>query len=203
MGEGLVVTRVPLVPDDAADDVTASVFEAFHREGREPIALYRALANAPSLLQAYSVLARRLRHDAVTDRRVRELVILRTAQLTASGYEWSHHVPMATRAGVSADQITALDTWEASSAFDDGERAALRCAEEVHALAVGDETFGELERTLGRVGALEIVVTASFYQAVARMIQALDLEVEPEYRLDLGGAGPPPSGARSSNTPSS
>ena len=41
------MTRVPLVPDESADEVTASVFEAFHAEGREPIALYRALANAP------------------------------------------------------------------------------------------------------------------------------------------------------------
>ena len=45
-----------------------------------------------------------------------------------------------------------------------------------------DETFAELERVLDVTGALEIVLTASFYQAVARMIQALDLEVEPAYR---------------------
>ena len=73
--------------------MTASVFAAFHAEGREPIALYRALANAPILLRSYSTLARALRHDAVTDRCLRELVILRTAQLTDSEYEWSHHVP--------------------------------------------------------------------------------------------------------------
>ena len=45
-----------------------------------------------------------------------------------------------------------------------------------------DETFAELERVLDVTGAIEIVLTASFYQAVARMIQALDLEVEPAYR---------------------
>jgi alkylhydroperoxidase family enzyme len=176
------VTRVPLVPDESADDVTASVFAAFYAEGREPIALYRALANAPSMLRSYSTLARALRHDAVTDRCLRELVILRTAQLTDSEYEWSHHVPMATAAGVPADQIRALAAWEQSTAFDERQRAALRCAEEVHSLGVTDETFAELERVLDVAGALEIVLTASFYQAVARMIQALDLEVEPAYR---------------------
>ncbi len=176
------MTRVPLVPDESADDVTASVFAAFHAEGREPIALYRALANTPILLRSYSALARSLRHDAVTDRCLRELVILRTAQLTDSEYEWSHHVPMATAAGVAAEQVRTLATWEQSTAFDERERAALRCAEEVHSLGVTDETFAELERVLGVTGALEIVLTASFYQAVARMIQALDLEVEPAYR---------------------
>ncbi len=181
------MTRVPLVSDDAADEVTASVLERFRAEGREPIALYRALANVPALLRTYSVFARSLRHDTVSDRRLRELVILRAAQLTASSYEWSHHRPMAIAAGVGEEQIEALGTWEESSAFDETERASLRCADEIHALGVTDETFAELERLLGRVGALEIVMTASFYEAVARMIQALGLEVEPEYRGNLDG----------------
>jgi AhpD family alkylhydroperoxidase len=179
------VTRVPLVPDDEADDVTASVLEDFHAERREPIALYRALANVPRLLRSYSVFARSLRNDTVSDRRLRELVILRTAQLTGSAYEWSHHVPMATAAGVSRDQIHALAGWEESAAFDESERAALLCTDEVHVLDVTDDTFGALERALGREGALEVVLTASFYQAVARMIQALDVEVEPAYRPHL------------------
>jgi alkylhydroperoxidase family enzyme len=183
------VTRVPLVPDDSADDVTASVFETFHAEGREPIALYRALANVPILLRSYSVLARALRQDTVTDRRLRELVILRTAQLTASEYEWAHHVPMATAAGVRPEQVRALAVWEQNGAFDERERASLRCTDEVHALGVTDETFAELERVLGVTGALEIVLTASFYQAVARMIQALQLEVEPAYLTHLEGPG--------------
>ena len=184
------MTRVPLVPDDAADDVTASVFAAFHAEGREPIALYRALANVPTLLRSYSVLARSLRHDTVTDRRLRELVILRTAQLTASAYEWSHHVPMATAAGVRQEQVRALNAWEESDELDERERVSLRCAEEVHALGVTDETFRELERVLGLTGALEIVITACVYQAIARIIQALDVDVEPTYREQLEGFEP-------------
>lgn len=179
------MTRVPLVPDDAADDVTASVLELFNAEGREPIALYRALANVPSLLRSYSVFARSLRHDTVSDRRIRELVILRTAQLTASAYEWSHHVPMATAAGVTQEQIHALAAWGESSAFDESARASLRCTDEVHTLGVTDETFTELVRVLGRAGAIEVVLTASFYQAVARMVQALGVDVEPAYRAHL------------------
>lgn len=176
------MTRVPLVPDESADEVTAHVFQRFYDEGREPIALYRALANTPLLLRSYGALAQSLRHDTVTDRRLRELVILRTAQLTGSEYEWSHHVPMAAAAGVTAAQVDELATWVRSDAFDERERAALRSTDEMHALAVTDDTFGELERALGTTGAIEIVVTAAFYQAVARMLQALDVEVEPAYR---------------------
>jgi AhpD family alkylhydroperoxidase len=184
------VTRVPLVPDDRLDDAAAEAFAPFQREGRKPIALYRALAHVPALLRSYAVFARSLRHDAAVERGLRELVILRTAQLTASAYEWSHHVPMATAAGVTDEQLATLGSWRESPAFDERERAVLRCTDEVHALGVTDETFGGLERVLGREGALEIVLTASFYQSVARVIQALDLEIEPEYRPYLAGFEP-------------
>jgi alkylhydroperoxidase family enzyme len=119
-------------------------------------------------------------------------VILRTAQLTASAYEWAHHVPMATAAGVRPEQIRALAAWEESAAFDEHERATLRCTEEVHALEVSDASFGELVRVLGRPGAVEIVLTASFYQAVARIVQALGLEVEPAYQPYLAGPADDP-----------
>ena len=88
------MARVPLISDEDADEVVARVYGRFHEEGREPIALYRALANAPALLAAYSALATTLRYQAGTDRALRELAILRTAHLIGSRYEWAHHVVM-------------------------------------------------------------------------------------------------------------
>lgn len=177
------MTRVPLVDPDSEDEVVAAVFRRFQEEGREPIALYRALAHAPALLRAYSGLATALRYEAGTPRSLRELGILRTAQLVGSEYEWSHHVPMARTAGVRETQITALERWRDSEEFDAGERALLRCAEELHACALSDEAFAELERCFERAEIVELLLVLSFYQAVARLIDGLGLEVEPEYRL--------------------
>lgn len=180
------MTRVPLVDPDCHDEVVAAVFQRFQEEGREPIALYRALAHAPALLRAYSGLATALRYEARTPRSLRELGILRTAQLLSSEYEWSHHVPMARAAGVREEQITALERWRESEEFDAGERALLRCAEELHACALSDEAFAELERCFERSDIVELLLLLSFYQAVARMIDGLGLDVEPEYRLSHG-----------------
>lgn len=180
--------RLPLVSDDAADPAVDEVFARSRREGREPIALYRVLANRPEFLESYSALARTLRYSATTDRALRELVILRTAQLVRSDYEWAHHVWMATAAGVSSEQIEALDAWEASSLYDVRERAALRLAEQVHALGVTDESFTTLASLVGEAGAFEVVATAAVYQSVARMIQGFGIEVEPEYEQYLEGA---------------
>jgi AhpD family alkylhydroperoxidase len=181
-GEG-AVTRLPLVGVDDDDEVVAAVFRRFHEEGREPIALYRALAHAPALLRAYSGLATALRYEATTPRALRELAILRTAQLIGSEYELAHHLPMARAAGVSEAQIEALERWRDSDRFDARERATLRAAEEMHECALSDAAFAELERQFEPAEIVELLLLVSFYEAVARMIDGLGLEVEPEYRL--------------------
>jgi len=176
------MTRVPLIPGEPEDPIAQQVFDVYRQDGREPIALYRALANSPRMLRAYSGLARGLRHEAEMPRPLRELAILRTAQLTQSKYEWAHHRLMALAAGVTERQVREVAEWRHSAAFDARERAVLQCAEDVHELGVTDESFVNLERLFGVSQAIEVVLTAAFYQAVARVLQALDLEVEPEYR---------------------
>jgi alkylhydroperoxidase family enzyme len=183
------VPRLPVLPIEAADPVTAEVFETFAVEGRDPIALYRVLAHSPLMLRAYAGLARGLRYEAQTPRALRELMILRTAQLTASEYEWAHHRAMARANGVPDEQVAALATWRTSERFDETERAALRCVEEMHAVALSDEGFAELERSVGPAATVELVLLCAFYEAVARMIQAFGLEVEPAYQAFLGSPG--------------
>ena len=176
------MARIPPVEGQPDDPAAAEVFARFAQEGRAPIALYRVLANAPGLLREYSDLARWLRYEAATPRSLRELVILRCAQLTRSDYEWAHHRPMAVSAGVSERQIHELAQWQESDAFDERERAALRLVEEMDEVGATDETLAELQRLFGAAETVELVLLAAFYEGVARTIQAFGLEVEPEYR---------------------
>jgi 4-carboxymuconolactone decarboxylase len=181
--------RLPLLPADPEDPVLVEVFRSFQEEGREPIWLYRTLAHAPAALRGFSAAGRALRHEASAPRALRELAIMRTALLTGSAYEWSHHCPMALAAGVTEEQLAALDGWSDSPLFDDRERAVLRCADEVHATALSDEAYAELERHLVPGEVVELVMIAAFYQAVARVLQALRVEVEPAYRRYLREPG--------------
>jgi alkylhydroperoxidase family enzyme len=183
------VPRLPLLPEDPDDPVLAALFSAFREEGRAPIWLYRTLAHAPRALRGFSAAGRALRGEASAPRALRELAIMRTAQLTASAYEWSHHRPMALRAGVREEQLVALAEWRAGECFDARERAVLRCADEVHAAALTDEAFAELQRRFPPDQVVELVMTAAFYQAVARVLQAFAVEVEPAYQRYLDQPG--------------
>ena len=177
------MSRLPLVEGDAPDPITAEVFATSIREGRRPIALYRALANNPVMLRSYAQLAKTLRYDAGTPRALRELMILRIAQLCGSEYEWQHHRRMAADAGVTDEQVAALGEAATSPAFDDAERVAVRLAEEQHALAVTDATIADARRVLGDEATVELTLLGGFYEAVARMLQAFAVEVEPGQTL--------------------
>src|SRR5690606_2224319 len=91
--------------------------------------LYRVLGNAPAMREAWIAFAWPLRLEACSPRRVRELLILRGAQLCDAAYEWAHHVPMALESGVTVEQVRALDDWRGAGCFDARERAALRLAD--------------------------------------------------------------------------
>ena len=173
------MTRLPLVEGDAPDPITAEVFATSISEGRQPIALYRVLANNPVMLRSYAQLAKTLRYDAGTPRALRELMILRIAQLCGSEYEWQHHRKMAADAGVPDEKVDALGEAATSPVFDDAERAAVRLAEEQHVFGVTDETMAELRRAVGDAAAVELSLMGAFYEAVARMLQAFAVQVEP------------------------
>ena len=147
-----------------------------------PPNLYRALANHPAIVAAWTEFANTLRHASRTPRALRELVILRGAQVSASEYEWAQHLRMARKAGVREAQIAALAGWRTSPEFDARERAALELAESVTSGRVTDEVYREAMRHFDQHDYVELAVTAGFYAMVARVLDAMAVELEPEFR---------------------
>ena len=145
-----------------------------------PPNLYRALANHPALIAAWAEFSKMLRHDTRTPRALRELVILRGAQLVRSEYEWAQHLPMARKAGVREAQIAALARWRSSKDFDEREKAALALAEAVTEGRVSDRVYAEASKHFDHADYVELCLVAAFYAAVGRMIDALGVQLEPE-----------------------
>ena len=147
-----------------------------------PVNLYRALGNHPGLVTAWTEFANAIRHDSRTPRALRELMILRTAQIARSEYEWAHHLRMARKAGVPEAQIAALAGWRDSSLFDARERAALALTEGVMACNVSDEVYAEVKRRFNDAEFVELSLTAAFYAMVSRMLDAMRVELDPDVR---------------------
>lgn len=176
------MARIEIDEAAEAEPRIAQAFDWVRAQGIEVPALYRSLGAAPAMLEAWLAFAWALRREAGTPRALRELVILRGAQVAGAAYEWAHHVPMAREAGVAQARIDALAGWRGSDLFDEAERAALAAAEEVaEGPAASAETVAALKAALGDEGAVEILLTASFYVCVARLLHSLGVEVEPGY----------------------
>ncbi len=163
---------IPLAP--LPDSVAARVQQA----GAPGVNLYRALAHAPRLLEAWIDFAWALREHCDTPRRLRELVILRTAQCMLSQYEWNQHRLMATEAGVDEYLVAELPMWRTSPAFDDAERAALALTDALVEGGVPDEVNATIDEHFGPQARVELTLTAAFYCAVPRLLDALRVPVE-------------------------
>jgi alkylhydroperoxidase family enzyme len=125
----------------------------------EPVNLYRALGNHPPLTAAWTEFANAIRHDSRTPRKLREIMILRTAQIARS-----------------------LETWRESRHFDDRERAALALTEGVMACEVSDEIYERAAEHFDHAEYVELCLTAAFYAMVSRMLDAMRVEFDPDIR---------------------
>jgi len=146
----------------------------------QPPNLYKALGNHPKLVAAWTEFSKTLRHDTRTPRALRELVILRGAQLMRSEYEWAQHLKMARKFGVREAQIAALADWRTSSAFSEREKAALLLAEAVTSGSVGDEVYAAVSKHFDHAQFVELALVSAFYAMVARMLDAMRVQLEPE-----------------------
>ena len=148
----------------------------------KPVNLYRALGNHSALTAAWTEFANAIRHDSRTPRALRELMILRTAQIARSEYEWAHHLRMARKAGVDEEKIAALAGWRASKIFDAKERAALALTEGVMGCNVTDEIHAEVKKHFSDAEFVELSLTAGFYAMVSRMLDAMRVEMDDDVR---------------------
>jgi alkylhydroperoxidase family enzyme len=148
------------------------------------ISLHKALVNNPGAARAFSGLGGYIRHKSVLNPRLRELAILQVGWLARSPYEWSHHVKIGYDFGVTDDDIVALiaETQGEATALDPTARLVLKAAREIHAgPGVGYETFAALRAALDTESIIDLVVTASFYCAVVRLLASLEIDVEESY----------------------
>jgi alkylhydroperoxidase family enzyme len=149
--------------------------------------LYRVLGHHPKLLSAWIEFAYTLRRDCTTTRTLRELMILRGAQLEGSAYEWHQHRRWARQQGVPPEQIEDLFFWRESPRFTPAECAALALTEAMMHGDVSDDVYTELASHFTSSEVIELALTAGFYAMVPRVLNALKVPIEDETLNDPVG----------------
>eukprot|EP01030_Chromulinospumella_sphaerica_P020736 gene20736-20661_t len=153
--------------------------------GRPVLNIFRTLARAPAALKGFLgwgeyVLSKKNDLPA----REREIVILRIGYLCKSGYEWTQHVPIGERAGLTGDEIARIKQG-ADAGWSDADAALIRASDELHhTYFVSDATWAALKRHFSDKQCMDVVFSAGQYTQVCMMLNSFGVQLDEGQTLD-------------------
>jgi 4-carboxymuconolactone decarboxylase len=117
-------------------------------------------------------------HGTLTPRE-RELAILRGAWIMGAPFEWSEHVVIAKRCGLSAEEIERVIEGGRSESWSRHEAALLLAVDELFTrFMISDETWTMLAETWGEQQLMEFPVLVGVYAATAMQQNSLRVRTE-------------------------
>lgn len=184
----MTTARVPGLP---LGEAKAAADEAAVPDYMAELSIFQVLLNHPQLARAVNdLLATMLWHGSL-DARLRELVIMRIGWLTACEYEWTQHWRVATRLGVTTEDLLAVRDWQQHERFGPRERAVLAATDDVvRDGAVSADSWAACERELqgDKTTLVELVTAISAWRMISSILQSLEVPLED------GVVGWPPDG---------
>jgi len=115
--------------------------------------------------------------DAKLSPEQRELLILRVAWRTRSGYEWNQHSRMGADAGLTAEQIEAMAQGPSAALWSPLERTLLTAVDEIiddH--VVGDTTWAGLASHFEPAEIFELLFVVGGYLCLAGVLNSIGLQ---------------------------
>lgn len=171
--------RLPLIDDTLHPEVKPLADRIRAERGGKLLALYRVLLNSPKVAEAWLQYFTVIRQQCELSAAHRELAILLIARLNGASYEFEQHVPFALRAGLSQQQLDAIDGWRDSSLFDETQMAVLAYTEAMtRQVKVPDEVFAKIRRQFDAKPLLELTCTVAGYNMVSRVLEAMEIHHE-------------------------
>ncbi len=171
----------PLHPKDWSAEQRKLI--SAHTDTTQPVLnLYATLLTHPDLYGPRLKFGSYLQRDSLLPPKTRELVIMRTAWLTRTEYEWGHHVEPAQRAGFSDQDIQRIAAGPDAPGWSEEHAAVLRAVDELRREAfVSDRTWNTLAKYYDTKRLIEIICTTGGYTMTALAINSLGVQLEPGY----------------------
>jgi 4-carboxymuconolactone decarboxylase len=181
----LATPRVAPVPAESWTEEQREIVEPMLARG--PILnIFRTLLTHPAAARAFLVWGGYiLGRKCTLPPREREIVILRTGFLCRSGYEWTQHVPIARRAGLTDDEIARIKLGAAAPGWSESDAALLRATDDLHREQfVTEPVWAELTRHFGERQRMDMVFTAGQYTQVSMLLNSFGVQLDEGQVLD-------------------
>jgi len=175
------LARIPYA--DTTSPETRELVGRITRERGSVLHLYAMLLHSGPVAEGWLRYLTAIRHECALPGALRELVIMRVAQLNGAPYEAEQHAPIALREGMTQAQIDALGQWAKSKLFDDVQRAVLGyCDAMTREVHVPDAVFAAVRSVLDNRNLVELTATIGAYNMVSRFLEAMRIDA----RDDMG-----------------
>ena len=174
------MARLPGVdPKDLPEEARRVLAELERERGFVP-SLYLTAANAPRFLPAFAQMVATSRAESALPKALKELAVLEIAKLTGAETMWASHVALARAAGLSEATIGHLPAWQDIDCPE--HRAVLALADEVtRNVRVSAETWSVAAAFFDAEQLAELVFVIAFYNMVARILEPLEVDLDPRY----------------------
>jgi alkylhydroperoxidase family enzyme len=148
-----------------------------------PISIYRMLAIVPQFLIPWTDLTGAI-YECELDSRLSEIAICRQARCARAPYELHQHRLIAHNNGVSEAELAVVLGDPVVTSLDEDANMVCQVADELEVTAtLSDTTQEALFSRLGRRQATELILTLSFYCAVARFTNGTRSPIEADNPL--------------------
>jgi AhpD family alkylhydroperoxidase len=142
------------------------------------VGIVQLIAHAETCLRPFLRLGQAILTTQQLDPVLRELAILRTAQVTGAEYEAVQHERIGRLVGVTVQQIEAVRAGRvAGPEFTEGQERVLAFTTAVVAGDVDDATFAGL--SLPPRETMELILAVAFYLMLGRVMNAVNVDPEP------------------------
>lgn len=174
------IPTISMVDDASAGPELKEIFKHVEAAmGRVPN-LARVVAHSPPILGAFMQLAGTVAMPHKVPMDLKELAVLRVAELNGCPYCSGMHKPMMREMGISEEKISGIaEKGIAPGIFTDAEVAILQLSDEMTKnVGARPETVALIRKLFGEDGTIELMMTIAFYNLMTRLTDTSRVPLE-------------------------
>lgn len=159
---------------------------AGHIERGSVLNIFRTMAVKPKALERFLSWGSYIlgRSNSLPPRE-RELAILRTGWNCRSGYEWTQHVPIGLRAGLTHAEIEGIKGGSAAGGWAQADDAILDAVDDLtRDFHVSDASWAALAEHFSQEQCMDLVYTVGQYTQVSMALNSFGVQLDPGQTLD-------------------
>ncbi len=173
------VRLTPLPTEEWDEHARASLASLIPAERADPSGagnVLSTLVRHPDLTRAYLPFNAYLLKGSTLSPRIREVALLRAVHRGECAYLWSHHLPIAESAGLSARDISGIRSGDAVDPLD---ATVIRAVDELTASSsITRPTWDELGRSFSDQQRMDLVFTIGGYLLLAMAVNTFGVQDE-------------------------